>query len=160
MNFTLEFSYIWKILSLFIRDILLRYRKTHWTEAHRWSNNRISYEPPEGSWIARTLWKIFLCRKDGYIANSEEFQYILLKLIYIQFWIFSYSKWCSLVSNNNLQEFGKYYSWFLFSFGTLLIPKSFIKDIIEILFSKLHTIAKTLFKNSLDDKNVFWILFK
>jgi hypothetical protein len=72
MNFTSEFSYIWKIISLFTREILLRYRKTHWTEAHHWSNNRISYEPPEGSRIARTPWKIFLCRKDGYIANSEE----------------------------------------------------------------------------------------
>jgi hypothetical protein len=72
MNFTLEFSYIWRILSLFTRDILLCYRKTHWTKAHRWSNNRISYEPPEGSRIARTLWKIFLRRKNGYIVNSEE----------------------------------------------------------------------------------------
>jgi hypothetical protein len=39
---------------------------------------------------------------------------------------------------------------FLFSFGSLLIPKSFLKDIIEIFFSKLHTIDKTSFKNFLD----------
>jgi hypothetical protein len=49
MNFTLECSYIWRILLLFTRDILLLDRKTHWTEAHRWLNNLISYEPPEGS---------------------------------------------------------------------------------------------------------------
>jgi hypothetical protein len=38
---------------------------------------------------------------------------------------------------------------FLFSFGTLLIPKSFSKDIIEILLLELHTSDIIIFKTFL-----------
>ena len=53
----------------------LHYRETHWTEAHLWSIYRISYEPPDGSQIARTLYQNLSMRQRSiFFANFKEYQ--------------------------------------------------------------------------------------
>ena len=74
-GFSYEFHFrifIWFYFKIWIssnfnfihNDIFPHYRETHWTKAHLWSIYQISYEPPDGSQIARTLYKISLCRED------------------------------------------------------------------------------------------------
>ena len=68
------FIYLQNSISFTIH-ISLYYRETHWTEAHLWSIYRISYEPPDGSQIARTLYQNLSMRQRSiFFANSKEYQ--------------------------------------------------------------------------------------